>query len=204
LHVLSQCTCLFTCWVFIIGLNDEPSLYNQVWSLEELIHSWLNTWVIFHQMSSVYTFSRIRSQDYYMKKYDLQVELLSFQILENSTICIKTKCLQLLEFYYKMLFHLVNWMNVIRKQNGWERNANECKQVSTMGGSKLCVFGWRNKMYMFGVATHGREKKIYNVLCLGCSFWIMKLMGFVCCVFRCVHHVPEVEKDLNDFVEKIN
>lgn len=63
LYFLSQCTLLFTCWVFIIGLNDEPSLYNHVWSLEELIHSWQNTWIIFHQMSSVYTFSRIRSQD---------------------------------------------------------------------------------------------------------------------------------------------
>ncbi len=48
------------------------------------------------------------------------------------------------------------------------------------------------------------KKTFYNVLCLGCSFRIMKLMGFVCCVFRCVHHVPEVEKDLNDFIEKIN
>jgi hypothetical protein len=47
-------------------------------------------------------------------------------------------------------------MNVIKKQNGWERNASACKHVSTMGGLKLCVFGWRNKMYKFGVVTHGR------------------------------------------------
>jgi hypothetical protein len=43
-------------------------------------------------MSSVYTFSRIRSQDNITwKNNDLQAELLSFQILENSTICIEKK-----------------------------------------------------------------------------------------------------------------
>jgi hypothetical protein len=104
----------------------------------------------------LHIFKDKKPRQHYMKKYDFQAKLFSFQILENSTICIEKKCLQLLKFYYKMLFHLVNWMNVIRKQNGWERNPSECNWVLTLGGSKLCVFGWRNKMYKFGVATHGR------------------------------------------------
>ncbi len=40
-----------------------------------------------------------------------------------------------------------------------EANANECKRIPNMGGSRMCMFGWN--MYKSSVVTYGRIKLMF-------------------------------------------
>jgi len=78
----------------------------------------------------------------------------------------------------------MNWMNFIKKQNGWKEMQMNTNEIPPWEDNKcVCLVGGRICSSLVLLVLMEGKKTFYNVLCLGCSIPIMKLMGLFFCFF---------------------